>query len=293
MNEPQGTRADARPTVAGLAGRLRALREATHPRVSQTAAAKQIEAAQNKISRAENGEAVLTPAELRALGRLYGASREDILELEAWAKALKPGQVKAGTMLRRGGGTAAFQARISKMEEASRLVRAFQPGMVLGQLQTRRYATEVFGGESASITERMRRHARLLEDGRRRWQLVQPVGALLWNLGGAEVMAEQMDRLAEVTELPHVDLRIITERQPVNFTATHGFHLYDEQAVVVGILTGTTIDPDTASIRQYVEQFERLRAVSIGGDEARAVLIRLATAYREDSGVSPAPCRGG
>lgn len=283
MNDPHGRHdSGARPTVAGLAGRLRALREATRPQVSQTTAGLKIKASQNKISRAESGEWVLTPAEIRTLGRLYGAPREDIRELEDWARALKPGQVKAGTMLRRGGGTAAFQARIAKMEESSRLVRAFQPGMVLGQLQTRRYAAQVFGADTDGLAERLRRHTRLLEDGRRQWQLVQPVGALLWNLGGPDVMAEQMDHLTEVTALPHVDLRIITERQTVDFTATHGFHLYDAHAVVVGILTGTTVDQDAASIRQYVEQFERLHAVGVRGDEARSVLVRLAAAYRAE-----------
>lgn len=285
MNDQHGRHdSGARPTVAGLAGRLRALREATHPRVSQTTAAQKIKAGQNKISRAENGEYVLTPAEIRTLGRLYGAAREDIQELEDWARSLKPGQVKAGTMLRRGGGTAAFQARIAKMEESSRLVRAFQPGMVLGQLQTRRYATEVFGGDTEGLAARLRRHTRLLEDDNRQWQLVQPVGALLWNLGGPKVMAEQMDHLAEVTALPHVDLRIITERQTVDFTATHGFHLYDDQAVVVGILTGTTVDQDAVSIRQYVEQFERLYAVGVRGEEARSVLARLSAEYRAEGG---------
>ena len=49
-------REDVRPTRSGLSGRLRALREATVPRISQTAAAKAIGASQKrKISRAGPG----------------------------------------------------------------------------------------------------------------------------------------------------------------------------------------------------------------------------------------------
>lgn len=269
-----------RPTAVGLAGHLRALREATRPRVSQTAAAEAIGAAQNKISRAEAGQAVLSPTEIRALCRLYGAAREDVRRLVGWSEALRAGQVGAGPMLRRGGGTAAFQARIGKLEQAAQLVRAFQPGMVLGQLQTSAYAEQVFGGDREGLRARLDRHRQLVDDTGRRWQLVQPVGALTWNLGGPDIMAEQMDHIATVAGLPHVDLRIITEEQQVDFTATHGFHIYDDRAVVVGILTGTTIDSDADSIRRYVEQFDRLCRAGVGGAEACDVLSRLAARYR-------------
>lgn len=269
-----------RPTRQGLAGRLRMLREATVPRISQTAAAQTIGASQNKISRAESGEWVLDPEEVKALARLYGASRPIQEQLVDWAKALAAEEVDSRLMLRRGGGTAAFQARIRRMEQGAAEVRAFQPGMVLGMLQTERYAAEVFGGDIAAVAERVRRAQQLLIDDSRSWQLVQPVGALLWNLGGPEVMAEQMDAMYAASKLRHVDLRIITAEQQVNFTATHGFHLYDRQAVVVGILTGTTVSTETADIDQYRALFDKLMASALSGDRAREVLSQLAGEYR-------------
>ena len=57
--------------------------------------------------------------------------------------------------------------------------------MVLGQLQTEAYARVVFDGDEAAVAERLRRSQLLLGDASRRWVLVQPMGALLWNLGGA------------------------------------------------------------------------------------------------------------
>lgn len=272
--------ADARPTRNGLSGRLRALREATVPRVSQTAAAKAIGASQNKISRAETGHWVLTAEEVRTLARLYGASRDEQRTLAGWADALAPGEVDARVILRRGGGTAAFQARVRQLEEGAELIRAYQPGMVLGQLQTEGYARVVFGGDEAAVAERLRRSQLLLSDSSRRWVLIQPMGAMLWNLGGAAVMAEQIEALVTASRLPHVDLRIIGPEQPMTFAVTHGFHLYDYKAVVVGILTGTTIDDDQRAVAQYGDVFADLHTASVGGDQARSVLSRLAADYR-------------
>lgn len=278
---------DARPTRDGLAGRLRALRAATD--LSQTAAAKAIGASQNKVSRIESGQFVPGPAEVTALCRLYGADPATRRELVAWAKDLAAGEVDARVMLRRDGGTAAFQARIRRMEEEARLVRSFQPGMVIGVLQTERYADVVFNGDKAAVAERMRRHEQLLADSSRRWVLVQPVGALLWNLGGREVMAEQMDALVRTSLLPQVDLRVITPDQASTFAVTHGFHLYSGEKsrrggswdrCVVGILTGTTIDENKATIQRYVDLHAALVDLSVGGDEARATVEQIAADYR-------------
>lgn len=272
---------DARPTADGLAGRLKALRLRTVPRMSQTAAAKAIGASQNKISRSEAGRWVLAPEQVRGLCRLYGASRDESRLLVEWAKALQPIKMKRGTLLRRYG-TAALQKRIGDIEAGSEVVRAFQPAMVLGMLQTEGYAREVFGPDDrAGVAARVARTRRLLDEPGRQWLLVQPVGAYLWNLGGGDVMAEQMEAIIAASRLPHVDLRVVTPRQQVDFYATHGFHLYDEKAVVVGVLTGTSLSKDAEDIALYLEQFAQLLAVSVGGDEARSVLAGLARQYRE------------
>lgn len=279
---------DARPTRGGLAGRLRTLRENTVPRASQGTAAKAIGGSQNKVSRIESGRWVPTAAEVQALCQLYGADTATRRELVAWAKDLAAGEVDLRVMLRRGGGTAAFQARIRRLEEEARLVRSFQPGMVIGVLQTERYADVVFRGDRTAVAERMRRHRQLLEDPFRNWVLVQPVGALLWNLGGHEVMVDQMDALVTASRLPNVDLRVITPDQPASFAATHGFHLYSGEQVkgfrwdrcVVGILTGTTIDEDKVTVAQYSALHADLVELSVGGDEARAVIERIAEDYR-------------
>jgi hypothetical protein len=272
----------ARPSLHGLAGRLRALREATRPRISQTAAARAIGASQNKISRAESGQWLLEPEQVRTLARLYGANAAEQRQLVQWADALAPEQVDSRLVLRRQGGTAAFQARIHRIQQSASLIHAYQPALVIGVLQTEAYARAVFGADDpAGLAERMRQSRQLLDDADRRWLLVQTEGALLWNLGGPEVMAEQVDAIVQASHLAHVDLRIITHDQPVDFTAAHGFQLYDHHAVIVGILTGTTISTETRDVEQYAAKFDQLAAAALRGDDARAALTRIRDTYRQ------------
>lgn len=273
--------AAARPTLVGLGGRLRELREATRPRLSQTAAGKPVGMTQNSLSRIENGERPINPGKVRDLAKLYGADRDTTRQLVQWAEALQPGTVDARQIIRRGGGTAAFQARVRQLEEGSQLVRAFQPGMVLGVVQTRAYASVVFRGDADAVDERLRRNRLLIDEPTRCWELVQPIGALLWTMGDAAVMAEQMDALIEVSRMPNVDLRIVTSGQPHQFALANGFHLYDDRSVLVGIKTGTTISENPADVALYADLFAKIRSTALARDDARGVLRQLAKHYRQ------------
>jgi Ser/Thr protein kinase RdoA (MazF antagonist) len=67
----------------------------------------------------------------------------------------------------------------------------------------------------------------------------------------------------------------------MTFAVTHGFHLYDHKAVVVGILTGTTIDDDKRAVIQYGNIFGRLHGAGARDDQARNILARIAADYRD------------
>ena len=261
----------------GLGERLRALRLATRPRVSQTAAAKAIGASQNRISRAEAGQHVLTATEVTTLCRLYGAAAAEARQLVSAATALRESHTDARTVFQRGLST--MQDRILQVEAASRLVRSFHPTTVVGPLQTERYAAAVLHGDESAVRSRMMRGRALANEPERRWVVVQTEGALLWNVDCAEVMAEQLDHLAEASRLPNVDLRIITHRQgTAGLTQMHGFHVYDEQFVQVSVLTGTSLGG--RDVTRYAERFELLAAVALTGDAARAELDRIRDVYQ-------------
>lgn len=268
-------------SLDGLAARLRALREATSPRVSQTAAGRVIGTSQNKISRAEAGQHLLTPEEVKKLVSHYGGTPREARELAGAATALADRVVDSRLILRRQGGTASYQQSVQAAERAAAVVSAYQPSLVLGVLQTPRYAGVIFGpGGEDAVTARLARHRMMLDDESRRWVLIQTEGSLLWNLGGADVMAEQLAAIREASERPNVDLRIITSRQAMPFAVNHGFHLYDRQAVQIGTLTASTMTSNPREVDQYVTTFDRLAELAVAGDDARREIDRIAASYR-------------
>lgn len=275
---------DAPSSPVGLGARLRALREATHPLITQTAAARLLPtpATQNKISRMESGSAVPAVNEVRALCRAYGATSRETRELVAVADALAARTTSARTVLRPGG-TASMQRRIGAAESAASHVRSVHPSMVLGVLQCEPYIRATFGpADPDGAQARIDRTAELRDNPRRRWTLIQTSGALLWNLAGAAVMAEQIEHMIALSERPNVDFRLITHRESTGgLSITHGWHIYDDAAVQVGITSGTTVLTDRADVRQYRARFDELAELAVSGDTARERLARFAMLYRE------------
>ena len=271
-------------SLAGLAARLRALREGAQPRRSQTAAAGHIGVSQNKISRAESGLFLLEPSQVDRLARWYGASPNERHQLVEWAKALKPGRVDSRLIFQRG--TNHFQERIRRMEESAAVVRSYQPGMVIGSLQTKAYAGAVFGRRpaaeaAAAVESRLSRSRMMLEDPSRTWVLIQTEGSLTWNLGGAAVMVEQLEHLLMVSELPNVHLGVVSLATALDFAAPHGFHIYDAQAVQIGTKTATALTSDRRDLDVYEQLFGKLEAAASFGAAARERISEVRTRFEE------------
>lgn len=269
------------PNLDDLAARLKALRE--EAKVSQTAAAEHIGTSQNRISRSEKGQGLLEPTAVRKLVRLYNGSNETAEELARWAEALRPARLDSRLIFQRG--TNHFQERVSRMEEASARVRSYQPGMVIGVVQTPVYASTVTGqranpAAAAAARTRRERHQRLLDNEDRQWTLIQTEGSLRWPLNSPAVMIEQLEHLVAISRRPNVRLGIVAQNQPVMFTAPHGFHIYDEQAVQIGTKTANALTSDARDLRDYLTLFGRLEGAARWGDEAREVIAGVTEEYR-------------
>jgi hypothetical protein len=220
----------------------------------------------------------LAPGQVRALARHYGADAAEVRRLTRWAEALAPVVADSRLVLQRG--TASFQARILRAEQAAGHVRSFHPAIVLGVLQIEPYVRVVFGDDADGVAMRLRRNRQLLEDETRRWTLIQTEGALSWNLGDKEIMAAQIDAMIEASQLPHIDLRIITHAQPATFFALHGFHLYDDQVVHFATLTASSLTSNRTDVERYCVLFDHLAELALTGDEARRALADIGSRYR-------------
>jgi hypothetical protein len=93
-------------------------------------------------------------------------------------------------------------------------------------------------------------------------------------------MAEQFEGLAELSELPNVDLRIITRGTRMQPWAVPAMTIYDEGPVILGQIDGYARLDHPDDVARYVTEFERLQALAAAGDAARESFREIARWYR-------------
>jgi transcriptional regulator with XRE-family HTH domain len=258
---------------------LRALRAAAGLR--QVDAAADVGITQAMLSRAERGDAILTADVIVRLVRLYGADSTEAARLVDAGEEIEAARVDERIVFQ-SGATVAMQRRWARLEGEATHVRGYQPVMVIGVLQTAAYAASVFGTDENDpvVAQRMGRQQRLLAERGRRWTLVQSEGALRWQARSPQVMAEQVEHLIDLSRAPNVELGIVDWRTPVEVFPSTGFHLYDEDAAVVGIRNAVALVDDPRRLADYHSLFDAIVAVATFGDGARAALQRIADDYR-------------
>jgi DNA-binding XRE family transcriptional regulator len=252
---------------------------------SQTAAGEQAGLSQSRMSRLETGRYALKVAEAVALCRLYGAPPGTTERVIQAARDLEAGHTRSRVVLRRGGH--AIQERIARIEEVSAHIRVFQPVIFPGLIQSEGYARGVFASRgdpdsatlAQAVTQRIERAQILSSD--REITLINAEGALWWPGVGPEVMAAQLEHMIAVTlAWPQVRYGIITRASRAGVFPTHGFSVYDEREVIVGLWGGTTFSPDVRDVEDHLELFARLEAIAVFGAGARDLLRRAAAEYR-------------
>jgi transcriptional regulator with XRE-family HTH domain len=192
-----------------LAVALKRLREQTGMTADQ--AAKEIGISKSAISRIENAQVSAMPPVVRGLLELYGVEGEEIDALVQIARdARKRGWwQKYDDVL-----PDWFEVYVGLEAEASE-IRAFEPQLIPGLLQTAEYAAAVIRAEhpDASTTEvdrrvelRMRRQQD--ENPPKMW-VVLDEAALRRPIGGAETFNAQLQRLVEVAKRPGNIIQIL------------------------------------------------------------------------------------
>ncbi|MGA4848207.1 helix-turn-helix domain-containing protein [Streptomyces sp. G5(2025)] len=209
MSEPRSA-----PTVGQvvLGRRLQDLRERAG--LKREEAAKVLRVAPATVRRMETAEVALKIPYLQLLLKAYGVADDEADAFVTLAEeANKPGWWQRFHDILPGW----FSMYVS-LEGAASLIRSYEPHFVPGLLQTEEYARGVMLSGAIGQTRpadieryvalRMERQALLTrEDAPRLW-VVMDETALRRPVGGPEVMREQLDRLLEATEMPHVTLQV-------------------------------------------------------------------------------------
>lgn len=232
-----------------LGSELQKLRKAARFTLEQ--AARRINISPSKLCRIEGGSRSATPDEIGGLLAIYtedGATRTRVL-------ALARDCGERGWWQHNGPETRDRQRTLITLESRADRIVAFEPIVIPGLLQTGEYTRAVME-QSGMVTEsesdegmheRLRRQSVMLRRQPPKILAVIDELALHRCVGKPEVLRRQLDHLAQVSQQPHITIRVIPnqrihagtmgpftvieqpERTPVVFVAQPASNLFVEQ----------------------------------------------------------------
>jgi DNA-binding XRE family transcriptional regulator len=277
------------PTVRRrrLGQELRRLREVKGMTAEEVA--DRLLVSQSKISRLENGRRSISQRDVRDLCGVYDVEDHRIVEslMQMAKESRQQGWWHAF-------GDIPYSVYIGLETDAASL-RVYEPQVVPGLLQTQAYAEAVCEGASpeASHTDiekrvqvRMRRQERIndLRHPLRLWAVLDEA-ALRRAVGGPQTMVEQLERLNEISQLPHVTVQVM----PFSMGAHPGVNgqyaileFPDASDSSVVYLEGVTSDlylEKAHDVQSYSVMYEHLRAEALNPDQTREFIENVAKAY--------------
>ena len=175
--------------------------------------AEQLECSAGKISRIENGVVGARTTDVRAMLDLYGvpdAERTGLVDLVGLARRRAWWREYADVV-------PAQSSRFFGLEDGAVAIDQLAGPMIPGLLQTEPYARAVISAPPTAaptdverrIELRMRRQQLLHRPDPPRIHVLLDEAALHREVGGAEVMAGQLDRLADLAAAAHVTLQVL------------------------------------------------------------------------------------
>ncbi len=279
------------PTVRRrrLGQELRRLREQKGMTAEEVA--ERLLVSQSKISRLENGRRSISQRDVRDLCGVYEVEDQRIVDslMEMARDSRQQGWWHTF-------GDIPYSVYIGLETDAESL-RVYEPQIVTGLLQTPAYAEALVRGalpetSSAEIEKRvrvrMRSQDRIKDPANplRLW-VVLDEAALHRVVGSRLVMREQLERLLELADLPHVTVQVL----PFEVGAHPGLNgqyaileFTDTADSSVVYLEGVTSDlylEKAQDVQKYAVMYEHLRAQSLNVEASRQLIDRMAKEYAQ------------
>jgi transcriptional regulator with XRE-family HTH domain len=253
--------------------------------LSGTDIAKQAGWSASKQSRLENAIQPIQPAEVITLALLFGVPEAERDAVFSWCVAAqKKGwwdEVSEEALV-------ADSVDYFEFESEASAVRTFKVDLVPGLMQTAAYAAAV---ETAGLPQvsaevvrerveaRIKRQERLNGEKPIHVQAVLTEGVLRSQVGGPEVMQEQLGRLTQLSMLPNVDLRVIaaTGAYPAMgkpFNILSFAHAYPDVGYVELVDGGVYIE-EPEVLERYEMSFEGVKSVSLDPNRSRNLIAEI------------------
>jgi len=271
-----------------LGSQLRQLREAAH--LSGKELAERLRWQPSKVSRLENARQTATEDDVVVWAQAVNASPDTTDKLIRQSLALL--ERHDDWKQRHRSGLAALQEDIRDLEARTKLFRVFEPGIVVGLLQTSEYARHVFRKVKrlysapdqidAAVRVRMQRQE-ILYDRTRSFRFVVTEAALRTSPAPPDVMRGQLDRLLAVSTLPNVEFGVIPFDAELPSSPINGFWIYNESMVAVATMTKDLVLRDPDDIAFYVRAFDDYVKVAQFDEAGREVIISVLHDHRKQS----------
>ncbi|MFW5421061.1 helix-turn-helix domain-containing protein [Nocardiopsis sp. CNT-189] len=232
----------------------------------------------SKSSRIINARTPPSTEDIRAWCRACGAEEqaEDLIASMRTAEGMWVGWRR----MERAGLKQAQQARLPLFERTRRF-RAYSSWLVPGLLQTQGYTEAVLRAiqrrrvpvddVAEAVTARMERQ-RVLREGRRRFAFIVEEPVLRNGLGGADVLAEQLDRLVTVGSSPNISLGVVPMRADRSRMPVEGFWIFDTAQVNVELVSGHLTLTQPSEVAMYADTFAQLSELAVYGTKALTLI---------------------
>jgi transcriptional regulator with XRE-family HTH domain len=265
----------------GFGSRLRRLREDAG--LSGKLLAARLGWPASKVSRLENGRQTASIADVEAWTAALDVSPAVRAALIEDLRSLRVEYATWRRQMR--GGFAPRQRAGRALLEGTTTLRAFQPSLVPGLLQTADYARAVYRGVAefdggphdveAAVRERLRRQELIYQPGRRlRFLLTE--AALRSRLAPVSVHRAQLDRLLALAGVDTVELAVLPWAAELPRAMTHSFDIYDEHLVLVETVTAELGVRDGEDVALYIKLFELYWGIAAHGEHASNLITRIA-----------------
>lgn len=242
-----------------------------------------------KISKIETAQQGIKPDDVRILCELYGAGRSTTESMVSLAHNART----RGWYQSYDDSTNPENIDFVELETDAESVANFEIDLVPGLLQTPDYARAVIRAANPGIKPeildrrvslRMERQARVLDGELSVWAVVSET-ALGLPVGGADIRLAQLRRLAELAELPNVQVQVLPTRAGEHIAMGVPFccFRFDDGygAVAIDHVTGTLFLEEEPDIDRYRLVFQHLCGVASSPQDSLALIRTLEEEHHE------------
>jgi transcriptional regulator with XRE-family HTH domain len=168
----------------------------------------------------------------------------------------------------------------TEQEAVATKIRIFACQLIPGLLQTEVYARALAEAGSERDIDRLLRLRMSRQEILRRsvppelW-IILSENVLDWPVGGPAILAEQLARLIEVSDLPHVVLRVVPKAAGAYPGLDGPFMILsdkDGDTAFAQATNGGRLVADADEVRSFVDRFDRIGARALPVDSSRSLI---------------------